>query len=88
MIIGLFFRNENVATNVTDVTINVTKELSEIELVVLEEIKKNNNPTRELLARMTGRNSRAIQRILNSLRDKGLIRRVGYNKSGHWKIKN
>ena len=82
----IFYRHDNVTTNVTDVTINVTKELSELELLVFEEIKKNGNVTREILAKITGRNSRTIQRVLNSLREKSLIRRIGYNKNGHWEV--
>ena len=84
----VFYRNQNVTANVTDVTINVTKELTELELMVLEEIKKNNNVTRELLAKATQRNSRTIQRVLNSLKEKNLIKRVGYNKTGHWEVIN
>jgi len=43
--------------------------------------------TRDKLASISGRTSRTIQRALDSLKSKGIIERVGSNKTGYWKIK-
>lgn len=72
---------QNVTTNVTcNVTINTT------EQAVLELLKIHPEYTREQLAEETSKTVRTMQRVLNSLRDKGLINRVGGKKGGYWEI--
>ena len=61
--------------------------LSELEKVVLNEIEKKPNITRAELTKSTSRNLRSIQRILENLKEKNIIERVGSNKTGYWKVK-
>jgi len=42
---------------------------------------------RDQLAEETSKTVRTIQRTLDSLREKGLIERIGSDKTGQWKIK-
>ena len=35
----------------------------------------------------TGKSQRTITRVLASLKSKGLISRIGSNKTGHWQVK-
>lgn len=86
----IFYRNNanNVTTNDTiNVTTNDTIKMSELEMLILSEIQKDNHVTRDKLASISGRTSRTIQRALDSLKSKGIIERVGSNKTGNWKIK-
>ena len=73
-----FFSRKN--NNITD----YVSDLSEIEKIVLEEIRKNPQVTRDGLANITKRNSRTMQRVLNSLKNKNIIKRVGANRNGYW----
>lgn len=61
--------------------------LSELENLVLDEIKGNPCITRASLSKIAYRNVRTIQRILDSLKKKNIIERVGSNKTGHWIVK-
>jgi len=80
----LFFLYRN---NDNNVTTNDTIKMSELERFNLSEIQKDNHVTRDKLASISGRASRTIQRALDSLKSKGIIERVGLNKTGKWKIK-
>lgn len=70
-----------------NVTTNDTIKLTELELLILNEIKEDNSITREKLSQKIGRSSRNIQRILDNLKQKGIVYRVGPNKGGHWEIR-
>lgn len=73
--------------NVTaNVTVNVP--LNETEQTVYNLLILNHNYTRTELADATYKSIRTIQRVLDSLKSKGLIKRVGSDKSGCWKINN
>ncbi len=84
--------SSDVTTNVTrNVTTNVTlnksaSDLTELEKSVLLELEKNPKATRDILSSITGRNTRQIQRVLNNLKEKHLITRVGSTKNGYWQI--
>ena len=47
---------------------------------------ENGNLTRDELAERTGLSLGGIKKIINSLRENGLIERVGSNKTGYWKV--
>ena len=47
---------------------------------------ENGHLTRDELSKRTGLSLGGIKKILSSLREKGLIRRVGSNKTGYWKV--
>ena len=53
---------------------------------VLKLLYENGHLTRDELAQRIGLSLGGIKKIINSLREKGLIERVGSNKTGHWKV--
>ena len=79
----------NAPVNVTnDVTIDVTKELSERQRVIVEMVNKNSMVTIAEMSLKTGVTIRTIKRDINSLYDKGIIWREGGRKEGRWIIVN
>ncbi len=66
-----------------DGTINGT--ITELERVILSLIKENHSVTIPELAEFCKKSVRSVNRVMASLRAKGLIVRVGSNKTGHWK---
>lgn len=79
-----FFYRQGDSRSAKDVE---SKKLSETEQAVLNAIKEKPELTREDLTKRTGRSMRTIQRALDSLRESGLIERVGSDRSGSWKTK-
>ena len=79
----IFYREDrNVVTNVvTNVALN------ENEKQVLELLRSDNYLTASKISEMIDKSSRNIQRIMDSLKNKGLIERIGSNKTGYWKVK-
>ncbi|MDR1328058.1 MAG: winged helix-turn-helix transcriptional regulator [Oscillospiraceae bacterium] len=85
---------DNVTQNVTDSAKNITDDvtygvtllngLSDIELQILKSIMANPGIGRAELASVTSKTTRTIQRYLNGLKKKNMIRRVGSSKSGYW----
>lgn len=67
-------------------TLNDRINLSESEISVYEEIKKNPFVKNEELVLLTGLSIRTVNRAIKSLRDKNLINREGSKKTGHWEI--
>ena len=53
---------------------------------ILEEIKKNPSISRDELAEKCGLTSDGIKYNIRKLREKGIIKRVGPDKGGHWEI--
>ena len=76
--IQAFYKNNND-------TIAYGSELSESEQIVLGEIRKEPRITIKQLSELTKRGERTIQRILNKLKDKNIIKRMD-GKKGYWKI--
>lgn len=74
--------NDNDVT--ANVTVNVT--LNKTEQAVYNLLVINQNYTRDELAEVTSKTVRTIQRVLDSLKAKELIERVGSDKTGYWKI--
>ena len=75
---------------VPDVGINVGEDVGENvgenERKVLSIIAHTPQASAREMAEILGITSRQCERILAKLKEKGLIARVGANKSGHWKI--
>lgn len=65
---------------------NVKTTITEIEDLILNEIRKNNNIDRKSLSRITGRSERTVQRVIDSLKQKGSIKRIGTPRNGHWEL--
>lgn len=63
-------------------------ELSEIELKVLEEIKKKENITFNEIANSLEISYKYVEKIVAKLKEKDIIERIGSNKTGYWKVKN
>jgi ATP-dependent DNA helicase RecG len=53
---------------------------------IMELIKQNPRITQEELAKSTGLSRRGVEWNLVQLKQKGLIKRVGPDKGGHWEI--
>ena len=60
---------------------------SEKELSVLSALQENSDLTIKHLITKLGISQRTISRILSKLKDRGLIERIGSDKSGYWKVK-
>lgn len=73
---------ESVTENVTE---NVT--LNKTEQSVYSLLVKNPYYTRKELGNATSKTVRTIQRTLDSLRKKGLVERIGSDRSGYWRVK-
>ena len=48
----------------------------------------NSQITTQEIAEALGMSRRAITKQITNLREKGIIRRIGPNKGGHWEIVN
>ncbi len=59
---------------------------SGIEEIILEAIKSDNYITQPNLAKKVGIGERTLSRYIKSLKDKGIIERVGSKKTGYWKV--
>ena len=64
----------------------INVELSKEELVVLSVFKNNRKAIKEDIINETRYSSRTIDRIIRSLEDKELIKRIGSNKNGYWEV--
>lgn len=64
----------------------INGELSKEEFSVLSVFKTNKNAIKDDLIRQTGLSSRTIDRIIKSLKEKELLRRIGSNKNGYWEV--
>lgn len=67
-----------------DVGINVGTNVGTNEQRVLELIRMNNRITAKEIAESLSISLRQSERIMATLKEKGLIKRVGSNKSGYW----
>lgn len=84
---GRIVGKDGVQQNVTaNVTVNRGVTLNKTEQAVFSLLTVNPSSTRNELAEATSKTVRTIQRALDSLRNKGLIERVGSDKTGCWKI--
>ena len=82
-----FFYRRNV-TNVTKNVTNVTNQLSELEKIVLAELELDKFISVNQLAVKCNRTKRTVLRILNDLKDKKIIARVGQSRNGYWEVLN
>ncbi|MDR1791928.1 MAG: DUF4062 domain-containing protein [Bacteroidales bacterium] len=62
--------------------------LSERQILILNEIKKNNFITQKELSVIIGINEKNVRNNISKLKSCGIIERVGPNKGGYWKIIN
>ena len=79
--------NNNDTVNVTlNDTVNVTLKLNKTEKKIIEIISKNSNITQKELANELSLSDRTIKRNTNLLQEKGILKRIGADKNGYWKI--
>ena len=69
-----------------NVGVNVGVSVGVNEKKLLKILKSCGGATAKNLAEGLGLSSRQVERLLKSLREKGIIRRVGSDKSGHWEV--
>lgn len=74
----------------TNVLLNVqiNKVLTEQEQQVFLLINSNTSITKEEMASRLDKSTKTIQRTIASLLDKGIVERVGSNKTGYWRVKD
>lgn len=71
--------------NVTEIVpLDVTLTMTEQAILVL--LRENPELTREELAERTSKTVRTVQRALNTLREKGYLRRIGSKRTGRWQV--
>lgn len=67
-----------------DETLNET--LNESEKALITAIQNNQNLTVDSLVNKTGFSRAKVNRIISSLKEKGLLKRIGSKKTGYWEI--
>lgn len=77
-----FIRNKGKEVKITE------NKISELEKKVYSLIEENIGISKKDMAENVNKSEKTIQRVINSLIDKGLVVRVGSNKDGYWKIVN
>ena len=82
---GMF--EENVGVNGKNVGVNVGVKLNKTQRKIVELLKNNPNSTIEEMAKYAEVEPRTIERNIKTLKEKGVIDRVGADKNGHWKVK-
>ena len=65
----------------------INDHISDLEQTVLSCLRDDPGMTNAELIVKTGKSQRTITRVLASLKSKGLISRIGSNKTGHWQVK-
>jgi len=79
--------NDSVNDSVNDsINDSVNDSVNKNELKVLELLKKNPSYTREDIKSIIGVSVSTVDRALRGLNNKGKIKRVGSDKTGHWEI--
>lgn len=78
------FKREILFDKVTD---EVTDEVTDNQRIILEELKKNKFLTTTELSQIVGISKRKIIDNTNKLKEKGLLKRIGKEKGGHWEVK-
>ena len=69
-----------------EVTDRVTDEVTNAEGRILNELKKNTGYSYVMIAGNLGISKKTVAEHIKALKEKGIIERVGNNKTGHWKI--
>ncbi len=71
-------------SDIPSVTLDVT--LNGTEMAVLAILKQNPDSSRSEISDKISKTVRTVQRALDSLRDKGYIRRIGSKQEPRWEI--
>ena len=65
----------------------INDHISDLEQAVLSCLRENPGMTNAELIVKTGKSQRTITRVLSALKGKGLITRIGSNKTGYWNVR-
>jgi DNA-binding transcriptional ArsR family regulator len=76
-----------IAKNATIKPKNATINLSATQKAVLEILGGNGKITADNIASDIGKDIGTIKRAIRELKEKGLLERIGSNKTGYWKVK-
>jgi ATP-dependent DNA helicase RecG len=74
---------EKVTDRVTD---KVTERVTENQSRILKGIRKDNHITARILSEIVGISDRKIKENIKLLKNKGLLKRFGSNRGGHWEV--
>ena len=77
---------QNVQKTVEKDTGMVTEKVTENQAVILNEIERNCFVTAQQLSEILHISLRKTKENISKLKEKGLIRRIGADKGGHWEI--
>lgn len=78
---------DRIIRRVTDgVTDRVTDRVTEAEMVILTLLDENPSYTYAVLSEKTGMSRKTIAARIKSLKEKGIIKRIGSDYRGHWEI--
>jgi ATP-dependent DNA helicase RecG len=64
----------------------VTERVTENQFLILKGMKKDNQITARILSEMVGISERKIKGNIKLLKNKGLLKRIGPARGGHWKV--
>ncbi|MEA2074931.1 MAG: winged helix-turn-helix transcriptional regulator [Euryarchaeota archaeon] len=96
VVAGIFvttFKRKHYVPSPAQKTVEKTKvekfgeKFGENELKVIVLLKQNSKITVLELAGKVGITTRGIEKILQRLKEKGIIKRIGPAKGGHWEVK-
>ncbi len=79
--------NYYTAKNATVNLENATVKLSKTQSAILELLQTNPKLTMLEISQDLGRDITTIKRAIKSLKEKGLLERIGSDKTGYWKVK-
>ncbi|MCL2631394.1 MAG: winged helix-turn-helix transcriptional regulator, partial [Firmicutes bacterium] len=82
--------DKNATVNPKNATVNdknATVKVSATQNAILNLLRGNGKLTAEDIANDIGKDIATIKRAIKSLKDKGLLARIGSDKTGYWKVK-
>lgn len=62
------------------------EKVTEKQIKIIEEIRKDKFVTAKRLSETVGISERKIKENIKRLKEKGLLKRIGPDKGGHWEI--
>ena len=84
--VNFSFRDNNALVETQSSVIFQDNNLSETQKNIMELIQKNNRITQMDITNNLGINKTTVMRNLKILKEKNIIKRIGSNKKGQWKI--
>ena len=81
------FEKPEIKSGAVNGVVNGVVNLSDREKNVVAAIEKSPRISKKKLIELTGIPKTSLERIISSMKEKGLLERVGSDKNGYWKIK-